>query len=340
VRPAMTDARWVLGVDIGGTNLSVGLVPREGGPPAGRVVRPTDASRGGEAVTDTVIEMLRQVMAEVGVDPGRDVAGIGIGCPGPLDRATGLVLTTPNLGWKNFPVRDLIAGPLGLPAVLDNDANCATYGEWWMGAGRGVQTLVGLTVGTGVGGGIVLGGKVLHGASDAAGEIGHMTINYGGRRCKCGNYGCLEAYASGPNIAARAVEGIEAGEESSLPGLVDGDLDRITAETVFEAVLAGDAFASAVLLETARYLGVGLANLINLVNPDVVVIAGGVTRAGDALLDPLRAEVRRRAFLPAVSACRIVAAQLGADAGVIGAAGIFVDHLDAPVEGSDPVAGP
>lgn len=341
MRLAMTEAGWVLGVDIGGTNLSVGLVPRSGGAPARRLVRPTDASRGGEAVTDTVVDLLRKVMDEAGVDPERDVAGIGIGCPGPLDRASGLVLTTPNLGWKNFPVRDLIAEPLGLPAVLDNDANCATYGEWWMGAGRGVQTLVGLTVGTGVGGGIVLGGKVLHGASDAAGEIGHMTINYGGRRCKCGNYGCLEAYASGPNIASRAVEGIEAGERSSLPDLVEGDLERITAETVSEAVLAGDAFATGVLLETARHLGVGLANLINLVNPEVVVIAGGVTRAGDALLDPLRAEVRRRAFLPAVSACRIMAAQLGADAGVIGAAGIFLAHYGALGERSDPgSAGP
>jgi glucokinase len=153
-----------------------------------------------------------------------------------------------------------------------------------------------------------------------------MTINYGGRRCKCGNYGCLEAYASGPNIAARAVEGIEAGESSTLPDLVGGDLTRITAETVYEAVLSGDQLATNVLLETARYLGVGLANLINLVNPGVVVIAGGVTRAGDTLLDPLRAEVRRRAFLPAVAACRIVPAQLGSEAGVIGAAGVFVAH--------------
>jgi glucokinase len=322
----MSDAKWLLGVDIGGTNTSVGLVPAKGGSPVRMLTRSTDSGRGGEAVTDMVVDMLRTVMSEAGVRPGRDVAGIGIGCPGPLDRASGLVLTTPNLGWKNFPVRDLIAEPLGLPAVLDNDANCATYGEWWMGAGRGVDTLVGLTVGTGVGGGVVLGGRVLHGASDAAGEIGHMTINYGGRRCKCGNYGCLEAYASGPNIAARAVEGIEAGESSTLPDLVGGDLTRITAETVFEAVLAGDELAATVLLETARYLGVGLANLINLVNPEVVVIAGGVTRAGSALLDPLRAEVRRRAFLPAVSACRIVPAELGSEAGVIGAAGVFLAH--------------
>jgi glucokinase len=151
-----------------------------------------------------------------------DFAGVGIGSPGPLDRATGTVINTPNLGWRNFPLRDLISNAVGLPATLDNDANCATYGEWWLGAGRNVDTLVGLTLGTGIGGGIVLNGEIFHGVSDAAGEIGHMTIEANGRKCKCGNYGCLEAYASGPAIALRAVEGIEAGAESLLPALVDG----------------------------------------------------------------------------------------------------------------------
>jgi glucokinase len=319
----MSDVRYVVGVDIGGTSVTVGLVPVEGGMPAGMVARPTDSTRGGEAVIDMVVDMIRESMDRVGVARDQGVLGIGIGCPGPLNRASGVVLTTPNLGWKNFPVRDLIAGPLGLPAVLDNDANCAAFGEWWLGAGQGLGSLVGLTIGTGIGGAVVVGGRIWHGASDAAGEIGHMTINYGGRRCKCGNYGCLEAYASGPNIAARAREGIEAGEGSLLVALVDGDLGQITAATVSRAVVAGDAFASEVMQETARYLGVGLANLINLVNPEAVVIAGGVVAAGDHLLQPLQAEVRRRAFLPAVAACRILPAALGDAAGVVGAAGVF-----------------
>src|SRR5437016_11354183 len=158
---------------------------------------------------------------------GKDIAGVGIGSPGPLDTKTGVVLLTPNLGWTNFPLRDRITQALGLPATLDNDANCAIFGEWWRGAARGANHVVGLTIGTGIGGGIVLGGEVYRGASDIAGEIGHMTIDSTGRLCKCGNYGCLEAYASGPAIAARAGEGIRPGTETSPPTYVNGDLSKI-----------------------------------------------------------------------------------------------------------------
>jgi glucokinase len=326
--------RWIIGVDIGGTNLCVGLVPWEGGEPLALRRLPTHAAGGGEAVVGRVVEMIRSSMAEVlgstGAPP-EAVAGVGIGSPGPLDRSTGVVITTPNLGWRNFPLRDLVTDRIQLPATLDNDANCATYGEWWLGAGQGVDTLVGMTLGTGIGGGIILNGEIFHGVSDAAGEIGHMTINFAGRRCKCGNYGCLEAYASGPNIAARAVEGIEAGAASLLVEMVEGELDALTAAHVSEAALAGDVYAHEVILETAKLLGVGVANIINALNPGAVVIAGGVTRAGDLLFEPIRAEVRRRAFRPAAEACRILAARLPETAGVIGAAGVFkrvaVGHL-------------
>src|SRR2546426_5931621 len=163
---------------------------------------------------------------------GKEIAGVGIGSPGPLNTKTGIVLLTPNLGWTNFPLRDRLGQALGLPATLDNDANCAIFGEWWRGAARGANHVVGLTIGTGIGGGIVLHGEIYHGASDIAGEIGHMTIDSNGRRCKCGNYGCLEAYASGPPIAARAVEGITAGAATTLPPCLGGDLSKITAHVV------------------------------------------------------------------------------------------------------------
>ena len=139
------------------------------------------------------------------------VVGAGIGCPGSIDRSRRLVRTTSNLGWVDYPIRGQIANVLQLPTVLDNDANCATYAEWWRGAGRGVEHLVGITVGTGIGGGVMLGGKIVRGASGSAGEVGHTTIDFNGRRCSCGNYGCLEAYASGPSIAVRAREGLEVG---------------------------------------------------------------------------------------------------------------------------------
>jgi glucokinase len=323
-----SDKKWVVGVDLGGTNIVVGVLPMDGGD--GSVLAeqnvPTEAARGAKFVVDRIValvqEAIRQVISRHG---GResDFAGIGIGSPGPLDRATGTVINTPNLGWRNFPLRDLIANAIGLPATLDNDANCATYGEWWLGAGRNVDHLVGLTLGTGIGGGIVLNGEILHGANDAAGEIGHMSIDSNGRKCKCGNYGCLEAYASGPAIALRAVEGIESGIESLLPALVSGRLDEITAATVYEAVVLGDQYANDVMRETAKMLGAGVANIINILNPEMVVIAGGVTRAGDHLFVPLRAEVRRRAFKVAQEACQIVPAQLPGLAGLIGAAAVF-----------------
>jgi glucokinase len=298
----------------------------EGGPPLGLRKIPTESASGGEVVIGRAVDAVREAMESVFRGEGgsvEDVAGIGIGAPGPLNRESGLLVEAPNLGWKNFPIRDLVSEGIGLPATLDNDANCATFGEWWMGAGRGARTLVGLTLGTGIGGGLILNGELHHGASDAAGEFGHMTIVSTGRKCKCGNYGCLEAYASGPNIAARAVEGIGTGAESLLGDLVDGDLTRITAATVYEGVVLGDSYAREVMEETAKFLGVGVANLVNLLNPDMVVIAGGVTRAGDYLFGPLRKEVRRRAFQSAVDVCTIVPAALPETAGVIGAAGIF-----------------
>lgn len=316
---------WIVGVDIGGTNLVVGLVPFDGSRDvAGFRKEATEAQRGAGAVVDRVTTMIRGALDEVGVDAtSGSVAGIGIGSPGPLDRDAGIVINTPNLGWRNFPLRDLISNEIGLPATLDNDANCATYGEWWQGAGRQVEHLVGLTLGTGIGGGIVLGGELYHGASDAAAEFGHMCVDLTGRRCACGSYGCLEAYASGPNIAARATEGLEAGVRSVLTELVGGDLSAVSAATVYEAAVSGDRYAEEVMSETARILGAGVSNLINLFNPDVVVIAGGVTRAGDQLFEPLKWAVRQRAFPSAVDACRIVPAELPETAGVVGAAGVF-----------------
>ena len=212
---------------------------------------------------------------------------------------------------------------MSLPATLDNDANCATLGEWWLGAARGANNVIGITIGTGIGGGIIIDGRLFHGASDVAGELGHTTIDSTGRRCKCGNYGCLEAYASGPAIADRAREALAGAEASILIEMVNGQIDRITAQTVYDAALRDDALAREVVRDTARFLGAGIANMLNMLNPNVVVVMGGVTAAGDALMDPLRAEVRRRAFRPAVDACDIVLGSLPGTAGVVGAVATF-----------------
>lgn len=323
------DDQFILGVDLGGTNIVVGAMSADGSREFAFHETPTRAAEGADAVVARIVDLLERVAAETLAQTGasRDaLLGVGIGSPGPLDRERGLVIFTPNLGWRDFPLRDRVSSAIGLPATLDNDANCATLGEWWRGAALGGRNVVGLTIGTGIGGGLILDGRLYHGASDVAGELGHTTIDSTGRRCGCGNYGCLEAYASGPAIAERAREALAGGEPSTMPQLVGRDLSRLTAALVYRAAHEGDRLALEVVRETARLLGAGVANLLNIFNPDVVVLAGGVTQAGDALFEPMRAEVRRRAFKPAVDACRIVPGALQGKAGVVGAVATFAQQ--------------
>ena len=317
--------RVIVGVDVGGTNIVVGTVTQDGENVAGVQRRATPAAQGPDVVVKHIIGAVRESVAQAQSVWGKDidVIGIGIGSPGPIDTKNGIVVTSPNLRWTDVPLRKLVSDIVDLPATLENDANCAVLGEWWRGAAQGAQIVVGVTIGTGVGGGFVLDGKIFHGASDVAGEFGHMTIDSTGRRCACGNYGCLEAYASGPAIAKRAIESIEAGATSSLAQYVDGDLSRITAEEVYLAAKDGDYLAEEVVRDTARLLGAGIANLVNICNPEVVVVCGGVTSAGEKLFRPLREEVARRAFRPAAEACRIVPGTLPGTAGVIGAVASF-----------------
>ena len=199
--------RYIVGVDLGGTNIVCGAMPEDGSREIAMRSQPTRADLGAEVVVDRVVQMVEDAItiarAETGIARS-DFIGIGIGAPGPMDRERGVVLVAPNLGWRDLPLRDLVQDRVGLPATLDNDANCATLGEWWTGAARGGRNVIGITIGTGIGGGIILEGRLYHGASHVAGEIGHTTIEANGRRCKCGNYGCLEAYASGTAIAERA----------------------------------------------------------------------------------------------------------------------------------------
>jgi len=318
--------RFVLGIDIGGTNLVVGSVAEDGSALHALDSEPTHAEAGQTDVLDRLITLAQRTIERTRKEVrGADIIGVGVGAPGPLDTKRGIVLLTPNLGWVNLPLRQIIHERLGLPAALDNDANCAVLGEWWMGAARGTRNAIGITIGTGIGGGIIVDGKLYHGASDCAGEIGHTTIDTEGRRCKCGNYGCLEAYASGPNIALRAVEELKAGAVSRLADYVGGDLRQVTAQTVYQAAHDGDQLALEVVNDTAKFLGVGIANLLNVFNPEVVVVCGGVTLAGDRLFDPLRREVARRAFKPAVSVCRIIPCELSGTAGVYGAAKVYLE---------------
>ena len=319
--------QFIIGVDLGGTNIVAGAMTADGSRHMAMRSIPTNAFVGDEAVAERIVAAVEGVISDAmqEVDCARrDFIGVGVGAPGPLDRERGIVLVAPNLGWKDFPLASRIQNRVGLPTTLDNDANCATFGEWWQGAARGGRNVVGLTIGTGIGGGLILNGALYHGSSDMAGEIGHTTIDLNGRHCKCGNYGCLEAYASAPAIATRAREVLVREEgESAIPAMVNGRLEEITAQIVYDAAAAGDPIANEIVRDTARYLGAGVANLLNVFNPDIVVLAGGVTAAGDALFVPLRAEVRRRAFSPAVQAVKIVPGELPGTAGVVGAVASF-----------------
>lgn len=326
----MKSEQFIIGVDLGGTNIVVGAMPVDGSREIGMHTLPTHSDVGAQGVADRIAAMIETVVLDVQRETGagRDcILGVGIGSPGPLDRERGVVIVTPNLGWRDYPLRDEVGSRVSMRATLDNDANCATLGEWWRGAARGGRNVIGMTLGTGIGGGLIIDGRLYHGASDSAGEIGHTSIDSNGRRCKCGNYGCLEAYCSGPAIAERASEAMESEPSAGILALVNGDLSKVTAHVVYEAARQGDLVALGVVRDTARFLGTGISNLINIFNPDTVVLAGGVTQAGEALMDPLRAEVKRRAFKPAVDACRIVLGQLPVSAGVVGAVATFKQQV-------------
>lgn len=321
---------FVLGIDIGGTNLVAGCVAADGARLHGLLSEPTRPEEGADGVVARLLALGRRSMdALAAAVPGAVVRGVGVGAPGPLDTRRGIVLLTPNLGWVDFPLRDRVSEGLRLPAAIDNDANCAVLGEHWRGAARGARQALGITIGTGIGGGLILDGHLHHGASDCAGEIGHTTIEMNGRRCACGNYGCLEAYASGPAIARRAMEAVERGAESTLRETMRIGPAAVTAQVVYEAASAGDGLAREVVHDTARFLGAGIANLVNVFNPEVVVVCGGVTQAGDSLFVPLRQEVSRRAFKPAVDVCRIVPGALSGSAGVYGAVRVFLNGREA-----------
>lgn len=318
----MADLRYVLGIDVGGTKLAAGVVEN-----TGRLVcadrLPTHAAEGPNVVVGRLIDLCRSVMERSGVPRDR-LAAAGIGCPGLIDSELGLVEVPGNLpGWDRVPLAARVAEALGMPAFLENDANAAALGEHRFGAGRGVADMLYLTLSTGIGGGIIVGDRLCRGATGGAGEIGHMTLRYDGRPCVCGNIGCFEAYASGTALAARAREAVQ--DNPSADSMLAGD-QLITAQSVVEAVLAGDALARSVWDETIVALAAGLAGLIHIFNPRRIVIGGGLANAGDLLFVPLKRHTRSRTLRPLFEACEIVPAQLGEHAGVLGAAAVALDR--------------
>ncbi len=311
--------RSVLAIDLGGTKIIAAAVLSTG-EIVSRKYSLTLADEGPRPVINRLSSAVAEIIAQAKLKTS-DIAGIGIAAAGIIDTKEGIVTTSPNLpGWRDVPLRDIIAERLGLTTYLINDASAAALGEHRFGAGKGVDNLIYLTVSTGIGGGIIIEGELYLGADGCAGEIGHMIIETHGPQCNCGKFGCLEALASGSAMTKESVRRLNQGEKSSIIRLVDGRLESITAETVSLAARKGDSLACDIVARAATYLGIGLANLVNIFNPELIVIGGGVSKMGNMLLAPARKTIREIAFkLPARTA-RIVRARLGSNAGIIGAA--------------------
>jgi glucokinase len=303
-------------VDLGGTKILT-AVARADGLWLGEDLRPTEVERGPGGVIERIVASLQAARAQAGHD-GATLAALGVAAPGPIDFEQGLIVQAPNMpGWSNVPLARRLRDIFGCPAVLENDANAAALGEYVYGAGRGVRHMVYLTVSTGVGGGLVLDGRLYRGATGSAGELGHVLVDEDGPVCGCGARGCLETFASGTAIGARGQEAVESGASPTITRLAGGE--DVTAEHVAAAAAEGDPMAQAIIASAAHHLGLGLADFVNIFNPDLIVIGGGTANIGPMLLDPAVGLMRARAFKGPVEHVRVVPAALGGRSVVAGA---------------------
>jgi len=316
---ATQDGRYTVGVDLGGTNIAVAVVDDVYTVMAGQKV-PTDPRDGAEAVADRIAEAVGEVVGQAGVRAD-SIRGVGVGAPGPLDPESGVVSFAPNLNWHNVPLKSMLESRLSVPTFVENDVNVGTLGELRLGAGKGAKQLIGVFVGTGIGGGMVLDGELYRGANFSAGEVGHMIVKTGGPRCGCGNRGCWEAVASRQAIVRRLVRAFRRGARGPLYKMTKGAPSKIRSRALSRAFLDGDPLVIREMKREAKYLGMGVANLINLFSPQMVILGGGVVEAmGDWLIKRVRRSTRRYALAHALEGVDIVASALGDDAGILGCA--------------------
>jgi glucokinase len=312
--------KMIVGVDLGGSKINAILADSLGNI-SRQVLKDTVAREGPDAVITRVIECIKQVTSS------NNIAGIGVGAAGACDVESGVVTLSPNLpGWHNVRLRDIIQREFDVPVYLDNDANVAALGEYHFSNVGGIANLIYVCVGTGIGGGIIITGQLYHGASGSAGEIGHMTIDINGIRCPCGNSGCWETLASGTALAREAVKQIKAGAQTSIVDFADGQLNKVSAHRVFLAAKDGDRLAKEMVSQTGYYLGIGLVNLVNIFNPQLILIGGGLARMGQMLIKPAIKVVNERAYELPARAASIELARLGADAEALGAVALVLKN--------------
>lgn len=314
-----------VGVDIGGTTIKIAIIDLEGNI-VDKWEIPTNTSNGGVYITRELAASIKSKVAASNYTY-EDLIGIGMGAPGFIEMETGFIYKAINIGWENFPLKDELEKETNLSVIVDNDANIAALGEMWKGAGDGAKDLLAVTLGTGVGGGIITNGNIVHGTNGMAGEIGHITsAPNDGYQCNCGKKGCLETIASATGIARIAKEGLEEHKNSTLFALYE-KTGEISSKDVFDAANSGDEWAINVIDHICFHLGLAIANLANAINPKKIVIGGGVSKAGDTLLKPLKQYFEKFA-LPRVSeGADFAIASLGNDAGVIGGAWLIKEKL-------------
>ncbi|MEX2236306.1 MAG: ROK family protein [Dehalococcoidia bacterium] len=309
------------GVDLGGTKI-YSVVATADGEVLGEDLCQTLADQGYEVTIQRIATSLRSAAEAAGTDVA-DLKRVAVAAPGPIDLTTGVVTAAPNLGWIDVPLKRLLEASLGVEVVLENDANAAALGEFQYGAAKPYRHMVYITISTGIGGGLVLDGRLYTGASGAAGEIGHITVEPDGIPCFCAGRGCLEIMASGTAIARDATTAAKEGRSPALAKVIQ-EKGSASAGDVAAAALAGDPAANEILGRAARYIGIGLGSLINLINPEAIVIGGGVSQIGERLLGPAKEEARRRSFPQSWRDCTILTAALGSRVGALGAIAVAV----------------
>jgi len=315
---------YVVGVDLGGTKILTAIADLEGNILA-RVRKDTEAHKGKDAVIQKIKDTIYEVAEKIGSDLSQ-IKGIGLGVPGPVNIKEGVIKHTPNLDLDNVNIVEELED-LGISIFLENDANAAALGEKWFGAGKEAENMVYVTISTGIGGGIIINKEIFHGAGDAAGEIGHMTILPDSEiKCGCGNYGCWEAIASGTALSRMGRELVDAGEETIIKDLVS-DTAEIDGAVIAKAFEDGDKAAKEILDKLASYIGLGMANLINIFNPDTIVVGGGVSYSWNLLEDKVSSEIKKRAMASLVDDVEIIVAKLGSDVGVLGAVATALTEL-------------
>lgn len=311
----------VCAVDIGGTKINTGLI-RDDGKIIDSIKVPTNASEGPEAIMGRIKMGIHDMLRITGLSIG-DICGIGVGSPGPLDPVEGIVISSSNLpGWERVPIVQILKEEFRLPVALNNDANSAALGEYIFGSGRGTKNFVYMTISTGIGGGVIVDGKLYSGTNCNAAEVGHGTIDFRGPKCNCGNYGCLEVFASGTSLARIAKETVENGKKTIMKEIADKG--QIRAEHVFEAAKRGDETAIKLLDDEAFYLGIGISNIMMFYNPEKIAVGGGMSKQWDVLKDRVMEVVKERTLKPLWEVCSVVKAELGEDIGILGAAALML----------------